>query len=144
MVMNSSAEGPLPTPKNSQPPTPNPQHLGRVLLIQAQWPARPMLKAELEQRGFDVLGADSVSLAVDLSMQRGFRPQAVVLDTADLVASPEEIERLRFLAGGVPLVLVRSPQYTSPEYERLGPARELMRPVTVGEIADAVASAAAT
>lgn len=109
-----------------------------MLLIQAEWPARALLKAEMENRGHHVLGADSVPLALELSTEWGFRPDVVIVDAQGLRASGADLERLRFLRGPASLLLVRSGQYTSPETGALAPDVELQRPVSVGQIADAV------
>lgn len=115
-----------------------PTRTGRVLLIQAEWPARALLKAEMESRGHQVLGADSVPLALGLSTGRGFRPDVLVVDGLGLRADPADLERLRLLRGRASLLLVRSGQYASADTEALAADVELQRPVSVGEIADAV------
>ncbi len=119
-------------------PGPQPPALLRVLLVQPEWPARALLKAELEERGCDVLGADSVSLALDLAMRRGFRADVVVVDIMGLPLETSDIRQLRFLVGRAPLLLVRSAHPMDPKVIQLQPAREIKRPVTIGEIADAV------
>lgn len=107
-------------------------------MIQPQWPARALVKAELEERGYEVLGADSIRLGVDLSMKRGFRPDLLVVDTNDLPIADADSEALAFLRGKAPLLLIGSTQYGSQPPAKLLPSRVLFRPLTVGEIADAV------
>ena len=114
----------------------------RVLLIAPQWPVRPLVKAELEHRGFDVLGADSIRLALDLCMKAGFKPGVVVVDSSGLSLDALDTARLRFLRGRSPLLLIRSSWRDEAVIEALSPDRELPRPVTVGQIADAVAEMA--
>lgn len=110
----------------------------RILLIQPEWPARALLKAELEERGFDVLGADSVQFGLDLSMKRGFRPDLIVVDPVGLSTGAAETEGLSFFRGRTPLLLIRSTQVGTAEAAALSPTRELLRPIAVREIADAV------
>ncbi len=82
-----------------------------------------------------MLGADSVSLAVDLATKQGFRPDVYVVDLAGLALAPTDLQRLQFLRGNSPLLLIESGQYTNPEAASLRAARVTRRPVTLGEIA---------
>jgi len=120
------------TPSRPSPPSSSPS---RILLIQSEWPARALLAAELEERGFEVLASDSLPTALDLAMTRGFRPDLIVVDSMWLTLEPGYVERLLFLRANSPLLLIVSAQYAEPRV--LAPTRVLSRPVTVGEIADA-------
>ncbi len=94
-----------------------------------QWP-RAMLRAELIERGYDAVGYITVRDAIDALPER--RPEAIVVD---LRGQPVPlVERLLKLS--VPVVIVGG----VPEINDL-PDREwivLRRPVSIGEIADAV------
>ena len=109
----------------------------RVLLIQPEWPARALLKAELEEAGWEVLGADTPRLAIDLSIARGFRPDVVVLDTVGLSADPAGLQELQFIRGRVPLLLLQSGQYTVPD-AALSPTTILRRPFSIADVATAL------
>jgi DNA-binding response OmpR family regulator len=123
-----------PLTPNSQHPTPG------VLLIQEEWPARALLKAELEEQGWQVLGADTVRLALHLSTRRGFRPDVVVVDALGLSSdlSESESEELRFMRGQAPLLVLLSNQYENPAIDSLLPTAVLRRPFTVGDVASSL------
>ena len=97
-----------------------------------QWP-RALLRAELIERGFDAVGWVTVRDAVE-SLPERF-PQAIVVD---LRGQPLPlVERLPTL--GVPVLIVaRVPESNDlPDGEW---AAVLRRPVSIGEIADRVAT----
>ena len=125
---------PGPRPPDSHPPS------RRALLIQSEWPARALIKAELENAGWDVLGADTVRLALDLSTARGFRPDGIVVDSVGLYADSSEINALRFLSADATLLLLESSLYLSSLASALSPSAVLRRPFTVGDVADALGS----
>ncbi len=121
-----------------QPPSPIPHpHSPRVLLIQPQWPARALLKAELEEAGWEVLGADTSRLAIDLTTARGFRPDAVVVDTVGLSVDAADLQELQFMRGRAPLLLLQSSQYDPPD-AALSPSAVLRRPFTIGDVVNAL------
>lgn len=128
------APGPRPLSPDSRPPS------RRALLIQSEWPARALIKAELENAGWDVLGADTVRLALDLSTARGFRPDGIVVDSVGLYARSSEINALRFLSADATLLLLESSLYLSSQASALSPSAVLRRPFTVGDVADAMRS----
>jgi len=108
-------------------------------LIQPEWPARALLMAEMENRGHEVLAADSVTMARDLCTRRGFRPELLVVDMVGLSLEEADARTLSFLRGQAPLLMIGSSQYGDPMVTALAPSRQLVRPLTVGEIADAAA-----
>lgn len=99
-----------------------------------QWP-RAMLRAELIERGFDAVGYITVRDAIESLPLRP--PDAIVVE---LRGQPlGQIERLRGI--GVPLVIIGG----APEINDLpseGWEAVMRRPVSIGEIAERVASAA--
>ncbi len=120
-----------------RPPFPRPPAL-RVLLIQAEWPARALLKAELEAQGCDVLAADNIAVAVRLATAHGFRPTAIVLDSAGLDAQPHDLRAVDFLRGCHPLVLLSSSQLQNSLMAELSPTKVLRRPFSIGDVVTAV------
>jgi DNA-binding response OmpR family regulator len=111
--------------------------VARILWIQAEWPARALVKAELEERGCEVLGANSISMALDLATRQGFRPDVIGLDLEGLGVGDALVDRLQFFRGQRPLLLLRSRLYETPASGRLSPSRELARPFTVGQAVEA-------
>ena len=96
------------------------------------WP-RALLRAELIERGFDAVGYETVRDAIDSLPMR--TPNAIVVD---LRGQPiPQVERL--LRIGVPVVIIAG----IPEINDLPEAAwaaVLRRPVSIGEIADRVAT----
>lgn len=109
----------------------------RVLLIQREWPARALLKAELEEAGWEVLGADTLRLALDLSAARGFRPDVFLVDAMGLSADAGDLQDLQFMRGRAPLLLLQSSQYDLSD-AALSPSAILRRPFTVGDVVNAL------
>lgn len=105
-----------------------------VWIIDAdQWP-RAMLRAELIERRYDAVGYVTVRDAIDSYVDR--RPDAIVVD---LRGQPMEVVA-RLLNIGVPVVVVGG----AVELHDLPEGRwaaVMQRPVSLGEIANAVASA---
>ena len=107
----------------------------QVLVISnEQWP-RALLRAELEQAGYDAVGAETVSEAMHQSIADPERPvQLVVVDSGIASAEAEAMAQLRRRYPGVPFVVI----------QRAGPAppgpwtASLHRPVTIGDIVAAV------
>ena len=96
-----------------------------------QWP-RALLRAELIERGFDAVGYETVRDAIDSLPDRP--PDAIVVD---LKGQPMPLVE-RLLKIGVPVIVVGG----VPDINDLpegGWAAVLRRPVSLGEIADAVA-----
>jgi hypothetical protein len=111
---------------------------GPVLwLIDADhWP-RALLRAELIERGYDAIGFESVDDAiVRLAADRPRRPRLVVLDLAGQPVTPGVVALLS--AGGVPVLGIAGAVEATAARETLGLTRVLRRPLSLGEIADAV------
>ncbi len=104
-----------------------------VWIIDAdQWP-RAMLRGELIERGFDAAGYITVADAIDALLTR--RPDAIIVDVRGQPL--EKVARLTKLS--VPVVVVAG----IPEINDLpdaGWAAVISRPVSLGQIADRVAS----
>jgi len=113
---------------------------GPVILVEQEWPARALLKAELEQRGLWVVALPSPSEAIAYLVRWAFHPALFVID---LTRQPPEqlppiLDLLR-IAPAVPVIVVRSPMVAAhPEIEARA-TRLLSRPSSIGEIAQAVA-----
>ena len=106
-----------------------------VWIIDAeQWP-RALLRAELIERGFDAVGYVTVGDAIESLPLRP--PDAIVVD---LRGQPLRfVERLPGI--GVPVLVVGGTPEIN-DLPELGWAAVMRRPVSIGEIADRVASAA--
>jgi DNA-binding NtrC family response regulator len=106
-----------------------------VWLIDADhWP-RALLRAELIERGYDAIGFETVAQAIArLALDRRHRPRLVVIDLAGQQLTETAFKLLS--RGAVPVIgLGRA--VTAPS-GKLGWTDWLQRPVSLGEIADAV------
>ncbi len=113
---------------------------GRLLLLSADWQTRALTLAELQARGHDVLALPGFTWGMKALLQHGVSPSLVIVDVkGDPDVNPERVRQLRRLLPGVPTVLVVG----AFERSRFEPLRGevdafLVRPLTVGELADVV------
>ncbi len=107
-----------------------------VWIIDAEhWP-RALLRAELLERGFDAVGFETYADAIENLPWR--RPDAIVVETRGQPVA--QIRRLLNL--GVPVILTGgAPEIEDPAYAVGGWGAVMRRPVTLGQIADAVGEA---
>jgi len=95
-----------------------------------QWP-RAMLRAELIERGFDAVGYETVGDAIESLL---LRPPNVIV--VDLRGQPTRlVERLHDI--GVPVLIIAGTPEINELPERTW-AAVMRRPVSIGEIANAV------
>jgi DNA-binding NtrC family response regulator len=104
-----------------------------VWIIDAEhWP-RALLRAELIERRFDAVGYETYLDAVETLPWR--RPAAVVVDVRGQPVG--QVQRLLNLH--VPVIVIGgTPDIDDPAYATGGWAAVMRRPVSLGEIADAV------
>jgi DNA-binding NtrC family response regulator len=112
-----------------------------VWIIDSDHWARACLRAELIERGYDAIGFESAAQAqAAAGSGAGVRvPQVVVVDLADQGEALVGVSAvaLRFAQQGVSLVAIGRALARSADVE--GPwAVHLHRPITLGQIADAV------
>ena len=101
------------------------------------WP-RAFLRAELIERGYDATGFVTLEDAIGrlrLTRARDRRPALLVLDRHEQAMDETTSELLSH--AGVPVLAVAD--LAHPSGERIGPIVEVLRrPLTIGNIADAV------
>ncbi len=115
-----------------------------VLLISAEWQTRALLAAQIgEMAGRDALSAPGVDEALGLIKVVGIRPALLVIDAGSHITRAD-VERMRLALPGTPLVLCVSALRRA-EFDPLREhcAAYLVRPVTIGQIAQAVVQALA-
>ena len=104
----------------------------RILVVSAEhWP-RALLRAQLDEAGYDAIGARTLSRALRYPPDDAERGplRLVVVDSTAAAAEPEALEHARRRYPGVPFVLVHRAGAVPP-----GPwAAILRRPVTIGDI----------
>jgi DNA-binding response OmpR family regulator len=108
-----------------------------VWLVESDhWP-RALLRAELIERGYDAIGFPSLDEAiVRLAVERERRPALVFLDLAGQPVSRGAVALLS--AGGVPVLGLAAATDPSSDLAGLGLTAVLRRPLSLGEIADAI------
>jgi DNA-binding NtrC family response regulator len=102
-----------------------------------QWP-RACLRAELMERGFEVIGFDQMTRAM-AALRNGLyqRPFLVILELRCLAAQPSQIKALvrlnmpKILLGGA--VELNEPWINKGEWDEI-----IQRPFTIGKVVDAV------
>jgi DNA-binding NarL/FixJ family response regulator len=112
---------------------------GPILLVSPRWQTRALLAAELGERvERDVVSAADVDEALGLIKLVGVDPAVIVIDAGRRMA-PEDVERLLEAKSGTDVVLVVSGLRRG-AFARLRQrcAGYLMRPVSIGAIADGV------
>ncbi len=104
----------------------------RILVVSGeQWP-RALVRAQLDEAGYDAIGAGTLSRALRYPPDDAERGplRLVVVDSRTAAAEPKALEHARRRYLGVPFVLVRRAGAVPP-----GPwAATLRRPVTIGDI----------
>lgn len=102
-----------------------------------QWP-RALLRAELIERGFEVIGFEGLREALGAFRHRLYeRPRLIVLELKDL---PHDEKRLRALAGpGIPVILLAgAAEERSLAAQKISRRVLLKRPFTIGRVAEEV------
>lgn len=99
-----------------------------ILVVGRDWKFRALLRAQLREEGFDALGFETLSDAIEELNRTAPPPSVVVFDTTD-AAAPEKAQ-LAGLAERVPVLVLASAQ------EPLEAAgwRVLRRPVQLSDV----------
>jgi DNA-binding NtrC family response regulator len=114
-----------------------------VLLIAADWKSRALVLAELQEAGYSVIVAPALRHAYRTLLGRQVDPRVILLDVSgDADATPPYVEQLLSLAPGIPLILLTG-AYEAEEWQPIleKAAGNLRKPVTVGEVVEAVRQA---
>lgn len=116
-----------------------------ILLVIEDWHARALIRAQLDEEGFEARSSPAWTQALAL-LDRGFWPRlsAVIADVGD--APPDDVlaRRLALLASHAPVVALTSSFGPKPEnLLRMGAQTVLRRPFTVGDVSRALRTLAA-
>lgn len=112
----------------------------RLLLLISDWQTRTLTLGELQERGYDVMALPGLRWGVKAIVQQRIDPLLIVVDTkGDSEATPDRVRRLRDMASRAPLVLIVG-AYDRQAFEplRASVAAFLVRPLTVGELVEAI------
>ena len=113
-------------------------------LVERDWQTRACLKAQLEEEGHNVSGLQTPRQALALVRRRILRPDLLILDLAGQPSDelPHFLD-LAVLAPAAGVIVLKAPTLAGlPEVEARA-ERVLVRPFTVGDVAQAVAEVAA-
>jgi CheY-like chemotaxis protein len=117
-----------------------------LLLVAADLEERRLLFAQLREAGYSVMSVPGVRYAIRAVAMRLVAPRLILVDIhADEHATPEAIDSLRTLAVGIPLMLIVGAVSTEDwEQLRSGGVALLRRPITLGQVVEAVQRALGT
>ena len=109
------------------------------MLIMAAWQERAFVSAQLQEEGYRIKAFAGFNTAVAFLCRSPRMPDVVVLDTHRLHLPVDRLSDFRMLLGDIPLILCTGP-YRIGELDlgALRPAKVLIRPFSVEEVAEAV------
>lgn len=121
---------------------PIPDRATSVLLIAGDLNVRRFLYAELREAGYDVTPLPGLAGALQTALPERVGPAAIVIDVSgDPDATPEAVEALRARARGAPLVVIAGALGAASWAALPQPVTVLRRPVTIGEVVEALQGA---
>jgi DNA-binding response OmpR family regulator len=112
----------------------------RLLFTSADWQTRAMTLALLQEQGYEVMALPALRLGIKALLQDRVEPPLALVDTKDDEgATPEQLHYLRELLPETPIILLTG----AFEQAVFAPLRDtidlvLVRPISVGEIVEAV------
>jgi DNA-binding NtrC family response regulator len=109
-----------------------------LILVIKNWKMRKMLKAQLEEEGFEVLDFESTDNAFDIKGRDVLAPEKSSLIVIDLTDNGYTIDKLREIkkrAGGTHVILLRGAAgILDSELKKEGFNFILKRPFTIGQL----------
>ena len=111
-----------------------------IVLLDAEWPSRALLRAQLIEDGFDVLATDTWT-TMRRYLRPGSKPRLAIVDLQGL-PSPEQVlkDLTVLMPPGRVLVLSALGTVAGEELDRLG-FRHVKRPIVVADVVAAVRKA---
>jgi len=110
--------------------------MGYILIIAQDRLTRAYIGAQLQEEGFEVIGASDLAGAISHIREEGTPPDLVILDMGERLVSKEVNAILSNLCANRPLLLIYGAWDHPSELEWPSARYELVKPVTVGQIAD--------
>lgn len=110
--------------------------MARIVILSGEWAARALLRAELEERGHDAVGVPDLQGLRELPIWPPI--DLLIVDAAGLGIDAEEVRALPASCGAAHAILVLG-VFDAPHLAPARPAYDhvLVRPVTIGALADA-------
>jgi len=113
--------------------------MSRILIIALEQNTRALLMAELQERGHQVATTAELGATIPFLARRKTTFDAIVLDTQGQGVNDVNLVALRRSAGTTPiLICTGAADSRRNDYASLGIDRVLVRPLFIGEIAEAV------
>ncbi len=110
-----------------------------VAVISRDWQFRALVRAQLLEEGFEATGLESVSDAIQLLTWNRIRADILLIDPHGQDLDAASVSELRRLTGDAPVVAVLRRTIPAEDVvQMLRPAQVLYRPLTVGQVVDAV------
>jgi DNA-binding response OmpR family regulator len=111
-----------------------------IVLLDAEWPSRALLRAQFIEEGFDVLATDTWA-KMRRDLQPGSKPQLAIVDLQGLPRPEQVLKDLKILMSpGRVLVLSALGTVEGKDLDRLG-FRHVKRPIVVADLVAAVRKA---
>jgi hypothetical protein len=108
-----------------------------IVLLVVEWPLRALIRAQLIEEGFDVVGTDTWAM-MRQHLRPGSKPRLAIVDLKDLQNPREILNDLRVLMDpNRALVLTAIGTVPTMDIERLG-FRTISRPIVVRNIIERV------
>jgi DNA-binding response OmpR family regulator len=104
-----------------------------VLLVDAEWPSRALLRAQLIDEGFEVLATEAWPMARRLLLT-GVTPRLAIVNLLGLPDSDLALKELTALVDPGRVLLVTGAGAALPDETRRLPVHVLARPVAIGSI----------
>lgn len=106
-----------------------------ILLLGAKWPERALARAQLIEKGFNVVALDNWPIP-RIYRRPGMKPHLLIIDLHELPSPRETLDEIRLvLPPDRVLVLTALGSMTSNDVRRFG-FHVLERPTTIGEVVD--------
>lgn len=110
-----------------------------VALISKDWQLRTLVRAQLQEEGFEAIGLDSLPDAIELLTWSQIRADVILLDPGDQELDTATVRELRNLTRNAPIVaLLRRTVSSGDVVSIIQPEAILYRPFSVHKVVEAV------
>lgn len=111
--------------------------MANILLVCREWATRALIRAELEEEGYQATGVEDLSEAL-FQAESGICPaELIILDTVGQSLREEALERLR--QTGIATIVCAGPfDLTQVDFRRFGLSCILVKPLFIGDLVDKV------
>lgn len=104
-----------------------------MIVVGAEWPARPLIRAQLIEQGLDVVAVDEWPIP-RLYRRQDMKPRAMVVDLKGLPRPREVLDEIRFVVPPSRVVVIHSLGTVTPEQIVQHGYRLLTRPLRIRDV----------